>query len=172
MIDIIVVLSLLALFKIGYERGIIAEITDIVALVIATIATFNFIDPFFILLSSLIKIQNQEILKIISGIVIFLSSIFIILAIGYGLELYSYKITILEQINKISGGILALFKTILFWWALFLILSLLPSKGDLKEYVQSTYSYEVISSLNPYIFSVFQYFFPEKINKEIRKVLK
>ncbi len=172
MIDIIVLISFLALFKIGYERGIIAELTDLFALIIAIIATFNLTEPFAHLVNSIIKFENKGFLNFLAGIIIFFISFFIILAIGYGLELYSKTSEVIDKTNKLIGGILATLKTLIFWWAIFLIISIFPTQGYLKQYIMDSYSYQFISQLNPYITEIFKYVFPEKINKEIKKIIK
>ncbi|MCS7243904.1 MAG: CvpA family protein [Candidatus Calescibacterium sp.] len=172
MIDLIVIISLFSLFKIGYERGIIAELTDIIGLIIAIIASFNLTEPFGNLLSAILKTPNKGLISFIAGIIVFFCTFFIILAIGYGLELYSKRSEMLDKTNKWIGGILATAKTIIFWWAIFLLITIFPSKGYFKQYITDSYSYNIISNMNPYMISFFQYVFPENINKQIRKIIK
>ncbi|MEN3014782.1 MAG: CvpA family protein [bacterium] len=151
MIDLIVLLSFIALFKIGYERGVIAEITDIVAIVIALIVAYTFTDSFSSFLGTIINIQNKNFLKVITGIVLFLITGFITMAIGYGIELYSKGSEILSMTNKLLGGIVALIKVYIFWWSIFFIISLFPSKNNFQEYIASSYSYKIIYQSNSYL---------------------
>ncbi|MFN4219899.1 MAG: CvpA family protein [bacterium] len=172
MIDLFFIISIIAFFKIGYERGIIAEIADIIALIIGIIVTFNLTEPIAKLINSFIKFPNLSFLNFIVGTVIFFSSIFIVLAIAYGLELYSKSSQALDKINRNIGGILAVSKTLLLWWAIFVIISIFPSDGPLKQFIMDSYSYQFIMYLHPYIISLFQLVFPENINIKIKKIIK
>lgn len=172
MVDLFFIISIIAFFKIGYERGIIAEIADIIALIIGIIAVFNLTEPVANIINLAIKTSNPSFLKFIVGTLIFFSCIFIILAIGYGMELYSKSSLVLDKINKDIGGILAVSKTLLLWWAIFIIVSIFPSDGALKQFIMDSYSYKFIMYLHPYIISLFQIVFPEEINIKIKKIIK
>lgn len=171
MVDIIVILSLLAIFKIGYERGIIPELTDIVALVLSIISVFYLTPIFIILINHYLNIPLNSYIYMIVGIILFFISFFLILAIGYGLELYSKTNEVLGQINKTIGGVVAFIKAILLWWSIFLIISISPTKGPFKDYLLSSFSSEYILKLTPYIHTVSKFLFPEEINEKIKKLL-
>ncbi|MGC8815623.1 MAG: CvpA family protein [bacterium] len=172
MVDIIVVLSLLAIFKIGYERGIIAELTDIVALILSIVAVFNLTSIFTNLINHYFNIPLNSYLYMIVSIILFFLSFFLILAIGYGLELYSKTSEFLGQINKTIGGFVAFIKGILIWWSIFLIISISPTNGPFKDYLLSSISSEYILKLTPYIYNISKFVFPEEINEKIEKLLK
>lgn len=172
MVDLFFLLSFIAFFKIGYERGVIAEISDIVALLIAIILVFNLTEPITNILISLIKVENKPFLSMAVGFFIFFVSIFITLAIGYGLELYSKTNETINSTNKLIGGLLSMIKIFLLWWAIFLIITIFPSKGYFKEYIMDSFSYKIVTHLNPYIINVFKYVFPENINLKIKKIIK
>jgi uncharacterized membrane protein required for colicin V production len=171
MIDVIVVLSLLAIFKIGYERGIIAELTDMVALIVSIIAVFNLTPIFTSLLNHYFNIPSKSYVYMFVGIILFFVSFFLILAIGYGLELYSKTSQVLGTLNKSIGGIMSFIKGILIWWSIFLIVSISPTNGPFKDYLLSSISAEYILKLTPYIHSVSKFIFPDEINTKIEKIL-
>ncbi|MCX7871284.1 MAG: CvpA family protein [bacterium] len=172
MIDIIVVVSLLAIFKIGYERGIIAELTDIIALILSIIAAFNLTPIFTNLLNYYFHIPLKSYIYMIVSIVLFFMSFFLILAIGYGLELYSKTNEVLGEINKTIGGIVAFIKGILIWWVIFLIVSISPTNGPFKDYILSSFSAEYILKITPYVYLISKFAFPEEINEKIEKLFK
>lgn len=172
MVDLFFIISVVAFFKIGYERGVIAEIADIIAVVIAIIATFNLTESLATLINSLIKFSSPVFLNFISALIIFFTSIFVVLAIGYGLELYSKASQTLDKLNKIIGGFLAMIKTILLWWTIFMLITIFPSQGPLKRFIMDSYSYQFITYIHPYILTVFQYVFPENVNIQIKKIIK
>ncbi|MCS7165561.1 MAG: CvpA family protein [Candidatus Calescibacterium sp.] len=172
MIDIIFTLSLIFLFRIGYERGLIAEITDLIALLISIVIAFALTEPLGSLINSMVKIKDQSLINFITGITIFFLTFISILAIGYSLEIYSKRNEILEKSAKLLGGITGLIKGIVFWWKIFLMITIFPTQGYFKDFIKSSYSYTFVSSLNPLMLSLMKYVFPANINKKIEKELK
>lgn len=172
MIDIIFIFSLIFLFKIGYERGLIAEATDLIALLIAIVVTFALTESFGNLINSLLKMPNQSMVNFVTGIIVFFLTFFSILAIGYTLEIYSKRNEVLEKLAMLLGGIVGSIKALIFWWTIFLMITIFPTKGYFKEYTKSSYSYAFVSSLNPFMLGFLKYVFPTDINKKIEKEFK
>ena len=157
MVDILIVLFLLGLYYLGRERGIIQELTDIVA-IIGGFFLSSHLGPVLTELVLQIQIAGKPLPKgIVSALVyiaVFMLGGFLILVIGSIIDIASKK-TFMEDWNRALGGLIGFIKgIILCWFITFLILISPISEINKTRFINTVYSARYLVRATPYIYSV------------------
>ena len=116
-LDIFIACLLVFGFVRGYSKGLVMELSSVVALILGVYGSIKFSDFTFIFFSKnfpeLIKNIDENYLKIASFIFTFLFIIVLISIIGKGVTKF-LKMVFLGFINKLLGGCFGTFKFTLF----------------------------------------------------------
>ncbi len=157
MVDILAVITLIGLYYLGRERGLIQEITDIAAIIGGFLLSSHFA-PVLIALLEQVKVGNnplpQGIVSIMSYITVFAVGAFAILIIGSAIDIAS-KRTFADSINKALGGLTGFIKGIILFWLLTFIVLISPIKESAKiKFINTFYSSRYLIKATPYIYTV------------------
>ena len=126
MIDFFIIITIVAFWIIGRERGIIQEIADVVAVLGGFFLAIVGGGPVGSLIyNSTGRVLPEGLITIITSLLLFFVGGFLILLIASALELTA-KRTPLDALNKALGGLVGALKGVLLWWLIFVVIMAAP----------------------------------------------
>lgn len=152
-LDIFIIIPLLIFAWNGYKKGLIVELTTLVALVIGLYVAFFFSDVAITILNDNFKI-NQEYIAIIAFFVTFGVVLFLVLAAGKIVEKF-IDVLMLGFINKIAGAAFGVLKGALLLSIFIWVLNYFNFSGYMftEESRSKSMFYEPVESIAPTLYS-------------------
>lgn len=162
MIDILISLSLLVGFILGYKDGFLRKLVGFIGFILAIILATLFKNDFGLFIEKHFDIEYYF-AEILAGILIFFTTIFVFTILKRVIHPFD-KINSL--INKLIGGIIGAFQILFFVSAIFLLLDLFELPRDASK--ENSVLYEFTYSIVPSTFNLLKDYAPdsERIIKE------
>lgn len=120
-LDLIIAIPILYFGYKGAVNGLVKEVLNIVAIVLAIFLTFNYLDVFTGLLAPLFE-EGSSILPFVSGALLFIGTLGIVALIAYGTKEF-LKVIKLSTVNRILGGLFGALKSAMIVSAILLLLA-------------------------------------------------
>lgn len=177
LLDIILLIPLLWFGYNGYKKGLIIEVSSLIAFILGLYFAFYFSDFTANLLREYFTI-DEKYMAAISFVVTFIGVLFIVLAVGKMLEKI-IDILLLGFLNKLGGLVFGVLKGALFLSIIIFGIHYFDSNNTVikRETAEKSIFYEPIESIAPALYSWlhlehFKFRLPEKetiINSMIKK---
>lgn len=154
-VDVIVLLVSVFFFIRGYQKGLLVEVTTIVALILGIIAAMHLAGQVSTLLAD--TFTKAEWVFYFGYLLSFLAVFFAVQLIGSGLEKL-LQTTGLNIINRILGGLSGLFKVLFLTSLIFWLLEQAESLGT--AFKSEVYVYVYTAPLAPWLINQATTYFP------------
>lgn len=162
----ITLLVIIAVFAIrGIFRGLITELTVLIALIAGYVFGFLYLDYGMLFLQKFFPALPEFAAKIISFAIIFLFVNILLRLLAKGLNKFA-SFTFMQPVNKSAGGIFAAAKATLFLSIAFLILEFIPFSSQIKVSIGAQQSglYEPVRAFAPFVYRTVTAIFPDDLN--------
>jgi membrane protein required for colicin V production len=152
------ILLIAALFFIrGIFRGFVFELVTVVGLILGYIISITYMSLVSGYILSIFPTAPESIINLISFFVLFVGTN-LILRLVANIITKTLKIAMLGWLNRLLGGLLGMFKSILIMSIIVFIIDLIPFSSTLLEQieVQSSQLYPILDMLGPRFYSEIQ----------------
>ena len=157
---LIVIISVFAIR--GVFRGLITELTVLIALIAGYILGFMYMDRGVALLISFFPALPEFAAKIVSFALIFVLVNIVLRLAAKALNKVA-RFTFMQSVNKAAGGIFAAAKATLIISIAFLILELLPFSTEIQKKIgaDESFIYQPVRRFAPLVYNTVTAIFPE-----------
>lgn len=162
----ITLLVIIAVFAIrGIFRGLITELTVLIALITGYVLGFLYLDHGVLILQKFFPDLPEFAAKIIAFAVIFVAVNIVLRMVAKALNKFA-SFTFMQSVNKSAGGIFAAAKATLFISIAFLILEFIPFSTQIKISIGADQSslYNPVRAFAPGVYKVITAIFPDDLN--------
>lgn len=159
----LILIIIISLFTIrGVFRGLITELTVLIALIAGYVLAFRFMDNGVLFLQSYFPLLQEFAVKIIAFVAIFLIVNIVLRLLAKVLNKFA-SFTFLQPINKIAGGIFGAAKVMLLVSIAFIILEFLPFSTAIRQSIGATESflYKPLRAFAPGVYKIITAVLPE-----------
>lgn len=176
-VDVIVMLISVFFFVRGYQKGLVVEVSTILALLLGIIAAMQLAGQVSALLAEYFR--EAEWVFYAGYLISFLGVFFAVQLLGKGVE-HLFQIAQLNLLNRIMGGLSGLFKILFMVSLVFWLVD--QAEAISPEFKDEVYTYQYTAHLAPWIISKATEYFPvlsdliaeaeaffQKLNQEIQQ---
>jgi len=172
MIDIFILITILAFWIIGKERGIIQELADILAVLVGFgVAIFGGGPVGSLIYTSIGKVIPEGLVIVLTSFLLFFVGGFLVMLIASAFDLTARR-TPLEGVNKFLGGLMGALKGILLWWLIFVVIMASPIP---KEYKKKVFELSILSKyflkMTPYLYYLIKSVLPVVQKENLRDLI-
>ncbi len=163
-----ILIVIIAVFTVrGIFRGLITELTVLIALIAGYVLAFLYLDNAVGMLQKYFPNLQEFAAKTIAFILIFLIVNIVLRLTAKALNKFA-SFTFMQSVNKIAGGLFAAAKATLIISIVFLIVEFLPFSKTVKKAsgAQESALYQPILEFAPWMYKTITYIFPEKYGIE------
>ncbi len=163
-----ILIVIIAVFTVrGIFRGLITELTVLIALIAGYVLAFLYLDNAVRMLQTYFPHLQEFAAKTIAFILIFLIVNIVLRIAAKALNKFA-SFTFMQPVNKIAGGLFAAAKAALIISIVFLIVEFLPFSQTVKKAsgAQESALYQPILKFAPWMYKTITYIFPEKYGIE------
>ncbi len=162
----ITLLVIIAVFAVrGVFRGLITELTVLIALIAGYVLGFLYLDQGVSFLQKYFPALPEFAAKIIAFAIIFVIVNIVLRMVAKALNKFA-SFTFMQSVNKSAGGIFAAAKAILFISIAFLVLEFIPFSTQIKNSLGASESslYDPVRAFAPGVYRVVTAIFPDDLN--------
>lgn len=161
----ITLLVIIAVFAVrGVFRGLITELTVLIALITGYVLAFLYLDHGVYILQKYFPALPEFASKIIAFAIIFVLVNIALRMVAKGLNKFA-SFTFMQSVNKSAGGIFAAAKAILFISIAFLVLEFIPFSTQIKQAAGASESslYDPVRAFAPAVYRTITSIFPDHL---------
>lgn len=173
-LDFVLISTIILMTIRGIFRGLISELTVLISVILGFVITITFLSTAVQWLSSFFPELPEFLIRIFVFLVLFLAINLIVRMIGHALNKFA-KITFLQPINRIAGGLFAFLKITLLISIILLLIEFIPNAHAFLKSIGKEESrfYCWIRDFAPNIYHFLSAFIPgsEQLRESLKQTL-